>query len=139
MTYLEWYGEFGAKHKNIVDKLLKKEYTQAEIIEYFRFENMLKNEPSFCLLYKENKKCHDIPDLNCYLCACPNFRFNDSGLHKEDSVTTYSVCSIGSGSNFRHENSIHLDCSSCTVPHHKNYIENNFDVEWSNIMKYCQI
>lgn len=140
MTYLEWYGEFGAKHKNIVDKLLKKEYTQAEIIEYFRFENMLKNEPSFCLLYKENKKCHDIPDLNCYLCACPNFRFDDDGIKKVDSKTQYSLCDIDSkdGRQGVYGEKIHQDCSKCSVPHHKSYVEKNFDLDWKKIMKSCQ-
>lgn len=56
--------------------------TKQEIIEYFRFENMVKNEPDFCPLYKDNKKCHDMEDLNCYLCACPHFRFDDNGFKK---------------------------------------------------------
>ncbi len=44
---------------------------------------MVEKENDFCLLYKDNKKCHDYEDLNCYLCACPYFRFDDEGISKK--------------------------------------------------------
>ncbi|EFU69798.1 conserved hypothetical protein [Aliarcobacter butzleri JV22] len=78
MTYEEWFLNQGKEHQKIITKL--KDYNIDEIIDYFKFENMVINEPNFCLLYKENKKCHNIENLNCYLCACPYFRFNDKGL-----------------------------------------------------------
>ena len=55
-----------------LNQLKLEDKTTDEVIEYFKFENMVKNEPDFCPLYKDNKKCHDMEDLNCYLCACPN-------------------------------------------------------------------
>jgi len=60
-----------------------------EVIAYFRFENMVQKEPDFCPLYKETKKCHDMEVLNCYLCACPNFRFDDEGISKKEARTIY--------------------------------------------------
>ena len=108
-----------------------------EVITYFRFDNMLQNEPEFCPLYKENKKCHDMEDLNCYLCACPHFRFDDSGLKKIDERTLYSTCSIDSkdGAQFISDDSIHQDCSACLIPHREVYIKKVFSRDWFKIMK----
>lgn len=139
MSYLSWFDEHASKHKNIVNKLLKKKFSQQQIIEYFDFENMVKNETDFCPLYKENKKCHDMQELNCYLCACPNFRFNDEGIKQIEKNTQYSFCSIDSkdGSQGLYGDKIHQDCSKCTVPHHQSYIKKHFDLEWKNIMRDC--
>lgn len=139
MSYLSWFDEHASKHKKIVNKLLKKKFSQQQIIEYFDFENMVKNETDFCPLYKENKKCHDMQELNCYLCACPNFRFNDEGIKQIEKNTQYSFCSIDSkdGSQGLYGDKIHQDCSKCTVPHHKSYIKKHFDLEWKNIMRDC--
>ncbi|WP_198304890.1 hypothetical protein [Arcobacter vandammei] len=136
MTYKEWFLNQGNLHKEVMKKL--ENFTKDEILEYFKFENMQKNEPDFCLLYKENKKCHDIEDLNCYLCACPHFRFNDSGLSvNQDKKTIYSICSINSrkGSQFEGDDYIHQDCSNCDIPHKKNYIKKRFNINWFEIMK----
>jgi 16S rRNA C967 or C1407 C5-methylase (RsmB/RsmF family) len=75
--------------------------------------------------------------LNCYLCACPNFRFDDEGLYKEGEKVTYSTCSIASedGAQFVSENAIHQDCSGCTVPHHESYIRKNFNRDWFEVMR----
>jgi len=137
MTYLEWFEDQATKHKAIVQKLTSKGYNKTEIIEYFDFDNMVQKEKNFCLLYAENKKCHDIPSLNCYLCACPYFRFNDEGFEKVDEKTKYSYCSIDSkdGKAGVYGDTIHQDCSKCTVPHHKSYIEKNFDLDWRLIMQ----
>ncbi len=72
MTYISWIENHSKKHQKLVQKLYS--LSENELIEYFLYENMQKNEPDFCLLYKENKKCHDMKNLNCYLCACPEFR-----------------------------------------------------------------
>lgn len=139
MTYEEWFLNQGKEHQKIITKL--KDYNINEIIDYFKFENMLINEPNFCLLYKENKKCHNIENLNCYLCACPYFRFNDKGLKKQDNKILYSYCSIDSknGSKFESENFIHHDCSNCTIPHKEKFIKKNFNKNWFEIMKDCRI
>ncbi len=135
MSYSEWFKTHGEKHKKIIEKLSN--LSDEEIIKYFRFENMVKKEPSFCPLYKDNKKCHDIENLNCYLCACPNFRFDDKGFKKEEKKTLFSYCDINSkdGARFEHNDAIHQNCSACTVPHNEMYIKKFFSRDWFEIMK----
>ena len=141
MSYKSWFDEHGAKHKKIVEKLLSQNYTKEQIIDYFDFENMVKNETGFCVLYKENKKCHETDSLNCYLCACPNFRFNDDGIEKVDGKTKYSFCDIDSkdGRAGVYGDKIHQDCSKCLVPHHKSYVIKHFDYDWKKIMHKCNL
>ena len=133
MSYTSWFEEHAQKHKAIVTKLVDKAYTKEQIIEYFDFENMLQSEPEFCPLYAENKKCHDMQKLNCYLCACPNFRFDDTGIQKIKKNIQYSFCDIESkdGKQGIYGDKIHQDCSKCGVPHHRSYVEKHFDLEWS--------
>ena len=135
MSYKKWFQAHGKKHKEIMQKLTK--LSDDEVIAYFRFENMIEQEPDFCPLYKENKKCHDIEELNCYLCACPNFRFDDEGISKKGSKTIYSTCNIDSkdGDIFQTEKAIHQDCSGCLVPHQEAYIKKLFSRDWFEIMK----
>ncbi|RXJ89422.1 hypothetical protein CRV01_08055 [Arcobacter sp. CECT 8983] len=135
MTYKQWYLEHGNKHAKIMEKL--KDKTKDEVIAYFKFENMVKNEPDFCPLYKDNKKCHDYDELNCYFCACPNFRFDDDGVKKQEGKTLYSYCSIDSkdGAQFEGEDYIHQNCAGCLVPHKERYIKKNFNRNWFEAMK----
>jgi len=135
MSYKQWFEAHAAKHKAIIEKISS--LSDDEIIKYFRFENMLIHEPDFCPLYKEAKKCHDTDELNCYLCACPNFRFNDEGLETSEGKTLFSSCSIDSpdGDQFIHENSIHQNCSGCLIPHKESYIKKIFSRDWLSIMK----
>jgi hypothetical protein len=138
MSYSTWFASHGQKHKNIMKKL--EGLSDDEVITYFRFENMVKKEPDFCLLYKENKKCHEMEVLNCYLCACPNFRFNDEGLSQEENKVLYSSCDIKSkdGAQFVSDDAVHQDCSGCTVPHHEAYIRNHFSRDWFEVMQSVQ-
>jgi len=138
MNYSIWFETHGQKHKNIMKRL--EALSDDEVIAYFKFENMVEKEPDFCPLYKENKKCHEMEDLNCYLCACPNFRFDDKGLSKEGSQVLYSSCSIESkdGAQFVSDDAIHQDCSGCTVPHHVDYIKKHFSRDWFEIMRSVQ-
>jgi Zn-finger protein len=108
-----------------------------EVIEYFRFDNMVINEPDFCLLYNENKKCHDVENLNCYWCACPYFRFNDSGFSTDKDRTLYSTCSIESkeGERFITDTSIHQDCTRCLIPHQENTLKRDFNRNWRITME----
>lgn len=140
MSYTNWFNEHADKHKIIVDKLVLRGYTKEEIIDYFDFDNMVKEENDFCPLYKEPKKCHDMSSLNCYLCACPNFRFDDEGIAKKEDKTQYSLCDIDSkdGRQGIYADKIHQDCSKCTVPHHRSYVEKQFDLDWKKIMKSCK-
>lgn len=134
MTYQEWFDNHARKHRAIVAKL--SHLSDHEVIEYFRFENMVEKEREFCLLYADNKKCHEIEHLNCYWCACPYFRFNDEGLSIDEGITTYSKCSIDAkeGSQFHHDTSIHQDCTNCLIPHKEATIEKQFDRNWEETM-----
>lgn len=135
MSYKEWFDAHAKKHDQILEKLNDK--TDDEIIEYFDFDNMKEKEPDFCPLYAQNKKCHDMEKLNCYLCACPNFRFNDEGFKQVEDKTLYSFCSINSkdGAQFLGENYIHQNCTGCQVPHKIEYIKSHFNRNWKTIMK----
>lgn len=135
MSYKKWFDEHAAKHRAIMEKLTH--LSDEEVIEYFRFENMVQHESDFCPLYAEHKKCHDMEELNCYLCACPNFRFNDGGFTTEGDKTLFSTCSIESpdGDRYVSESAIHQNCAGCIVPHRESYIRKVFDRNWLNIMK----
>ena len=135
MTYMDWFETHGKKHQNIMRKL--QALSDDEVIAYFKFENMVEKEPDFCLLYKEQKKCHEMENLNCYLCACPYFRFDDEGISKVGDQTCYSTCSIDAveGTQFVSETAIHQDCSGCTVPHHEAYIKKYFKRDWFEVME----
>ncbi len=139
LSYSEWFEAHADKHQQLTQRLLDEGLSQSEIIAYFRYENMVEKEQGFCELYKTHTKCHDMEDLNCYLCACPNFRFNIKPEPKKGKYI-HSHCSINSkdGALFEHENNIHQDCSGCLVPHHDSYIATHFDINWREIMKGCQ-
>jgi hypothetical protein len=160
MTYLEWFESHAAKHAAIVKKLLDRGFAKAEIIDYFDFDNMCEAEPDFCPLYAEKRKCHDMERLNCYLCACPWFRFDDNGLdrgNRESEVrnwergtqnpeprtknqkTRYSRCAINAkdGKPLVFGNAIHQVCSACLLPHRRSFVEKHFDTDWKKIMKEC--
>jgi Zn-finger protein len=134
MTYKEWFESHASKHAAIMQKLTH--MSDQEVIEYFRFDNMVIHEPNFCLLYAQNKKCHDVQELNCYWCACPYFRFNDQGLEIIEEKTLYSTCSIQSkdGAQFISEKSIHQDCTGCLVPHHEKTLKKEFNRDWRVVM-----
>ena len=85
-------------------------------------------EKDFCVLYAKDKKCHDIENLNCYLCGCPNFRVNDIS-------SSCDINSIDGGSINGKDGFIHQNCSGCTVPHKIDFIKENFSRNWSDIMK----
>ena len=134
MSYSSWFKEHGKKHKEIIDKLSY--LSDAELIKYFRFDNMVQHEPDFCPLYAENKMCHNNKELNCYFCACPNFRFKDKGFEKIERRTLFSLCSIDSkdGSQYISDDAIHQNCASCFVPHSESYIKKHFTRNWFEAM-----
>ncbi|MCH9739517.1 MAG: hypothetical protein K0U38_01560 [Epsilonproteobacteria bacterium] len=138
MSYTTWFQSHSKQHQQIIKKL--QHLSDNELIEYFQFENMVKNEPNFCPLYIENKKCHEMENLNCYLCACPNFRFDDAGFKAEEKRTLFSYCDIDSkdGGQFKTDDAIHQNCAGCLVPHHEAYIKKQFSRDWFSIMKDVQ-
>ena len=133
MAYLKWFEAHGSKHKKIVDKLIKQNYSKKEIINYFNWDNLHKVEPEFCPLFKDNKKCHNMENLNCYLCACPNFRFDDTQKKYK------SFCSVESkdGRQVEYSGIVHQDCSKCKVPHFSSYIDQHFNCDWFVPMESC--
>ena len=135
MSYGSWFKEHGEKHKKIIDKLTH--LSDDELIEYFKFDNMVKNEPDFCPLYANNKRCHDNKELNCYFCACPNFRFKDDGFKKIEERTLFSTCDIDSkdGSQYISDEAIHQNCAGCFVPHSESYIKKHFTRNWFEAMR----
>jgi len=135
MTYQEWFETHASKHAVIMKKV--EHLDNLEVIEYFRFEKMVVHEPDFCLLYAENKKCHEVKNLNCYWCACPYFRFNDAGFSTENGRTLYSTCSIESkeGKHFISDTSIHQDCTRCLIPHQENTLKKEFNRNWRITME----
>ena len=140
MTYQAWFTNHGTKHTSLLSKLTSEGLSPDQIVHYFRFENMAEKQKNFCPLYAKKEKCHDIENLNCYLCACPNFRFSDEGIEKIGDKTVFSYCVIESreGKAVAHGDAIHQDCSKCTVPHHEKYIEKNIGKDWFEIMKMCK-
>ena len=139
MSYASWFERHAKKHKKIVDKLLEKGLSEKEIVEYFDFDNMVKEEPKFCPLYQTNTKCHDMDNLNCYLCACPYFRFNDDGLDSYNGFKILSNCNINNGTKLKSKDVIHHDCSTCSVPHHQEFVLKNFNTDWKKIMNNCNL
>lgn len=130
MSYKEWFDAHALKHKSIVDRLLEQGYDKYEIIAYFRWENIKDSDVDFCPLFKDNQKCHEMEDLNCYLCACPNFCFDD------DAQRVKSSCAIDSknGKEIESNGVIHQDCSGCLLPHKERFIDKYFDTDWLKIM-----
>ena len=134
MTYNDWYEEHAKKHAAIMKKL--EGLDEFDVVQYFIFENMVKNEPDFCELYATNTKCHEMYELNCYMCGCPHFRYYQSPV-KQDDLDFHSVCSINSKRgkrSIREEAEVHQDCTGCTVPHGEDYIFRNFDRDWKTMM-----
>ena len=134
MTYMQWFESHATKHKAIMDTLT--DLSDEEVISYFIFENMKNKHPDFCPLYADNKKCHEMEELNCYFCACNHFRFSDEGLAKEGASTRYSLCHIDAkeSCDFVSDDAIHLDCSNCEIPHKKSVIHKYFSRDWREVM-----
>ena len=135
MGYAKWFEAHGKKHATIMAKLIH--LSDDEVIAYFRYENMVEKEPDFCPLYAKGKKCHDMENLNCYLCACPNFRFNDNGFQELAGKSIKSYCAIDSekGERFEGKDAIHQNCTHCTVPHHEAFIHTIFKRSWFEMMQ----
>ena len=84
------------------------------VIEEFDFENQKEKNPDRCPCYK-NKKCHEVEELNCFLCYCPEY---DNSLEE-------GGCKISSqkGKWFVKGDKKIWDCSDCEHPHKKEIVE----------------
>jgi hypothetical protein len=134
VTYNQWFEAHAKKHANIMKKL--EGLDEFDIVQYFIFENMVEKEPDFCELYATKTKCHEMYELNCYMCGCPHFRYFQTPI-REDDLEFHSICSINSKRGKRivvGENQIHQDCSGCTIPHGEDYIFSNFSSDWRDMM-----
>ena len=131
MSYQRWFNKHANKHKKIVQKLQTDDID--EILEYFSYNNLKEKEPDFCPLFAQDKKCHDIENLNCYFCGCPLFRFDDK------AEVVKSRCEINSkfGREIQSNGIVHQDCSFCLLPHKKSFIKKYFDYDWAKAMKHC--
>jgi len=138
MSYREWYQAFAHKHAEIMESM--KGWSVEEVLEAFEYEQMRRKYPDFCPLYARGEKCHDLEDLNCYLCGCPHFRYCDEGIDTVGGKIRYSLCTINAkeGKLFETEESIHQDCSACPLPHLTGFIKKHFQREWSQIMAECE-
>lgn len=138
MTYRQWHDDFADRHQEIVRML--EERSDEELIDYFRYENMRKRHPAFCPLYEEEERCHDMENLNCYLCGCPHFRYCDEGIDTVNGKVRYSLCAIEAreGKTFETDTAIHQDCSDCPLPHLHGFIKKYFDRNWGRIMAECE-
>ena len=135
MSYEDWFLAHAAKHEKIIAKLLLKGYDKTQIIEYFVYENLSVQEPHFCPLFKDNKRCHHTKELNCFFCGCPYFRFF---TQPQDNI--YSFCNIKSkyGVLKCYNNEYHQDCSNCKIPHLNDYVLRNYTLNWVDKMKMCK-
>ena len=142
MGYKSWFETHAKKHEALVAKLKTQGIAGEALVAYFVFENMVKCEPDFCPLYARGKKCHDRAYLNCFLCACPHFRFKDEGLHvRENGVVVKSVCAANArfAKRFVYEGVEHLDCSACVVPHNKAFVRKHLGKTWKEAMQECEV
>ncbi|OGJ16329.1 hypothetical protein A3K74_01910 [Candidatus Pacearchaeota archaeon RBG_13_33_26] len=79
-----------------------------ELIKEWNFENRKSNADE-CICYQQGKKCHDIKNLNCFFCYCPNY----------DTSVKEGRCFINSpkAKYIDNHNGKILDCSDCDFPH----------------------
>lgn len=87
----------------------------AKLIEEWDFEKRKGTHPEECICYTQNKKCHNIENLNCLFCYCPNYDMSvKEGTCRISSVKVKYVD--------KHEKKI-LDCTDCDFPHKKENIK----------------
>ena len=120
MTFKEWELSHNAKVDVILAKLKGK--GDIEIVEYFDYDNMAKEENDFCPLYDMGTKCHETDKpFNCYLCGCPYFKQSDDTpfYTTEDEIKVMSICSINAkhAGTFIQDGLQQCDCTGCLIPH----------------------
>jgi Zn-finger protein len=102
-------GVVGLKMHELANEIIGKNIN--EVISGWDFEERKKANPNGCICYEQNKKCHDLENLNCFFCYCPNY----------DKSVKEGKCKINSPKGKyinNHEGKI-LDCSDCDFPHKK--------------------
>ena len=89
--------------KEIIEKRIDR------LIEENNFEKRGISHSDECICYQQNKPCHNIENLNCLFCFCPNY----------DLSFKEGKCKINSPKRKYIENHLGriLDCSDCDFPH----------------------
>ncbi len=86
----------------------------SQIISEFSYKVRSKKHPDACICYQQNKPCHKMDDLNCFLCYCPFYDTSkeEGGCKRncKDGKWFYSE-KLPKGKIW--------DCSDCTYPHEK--------------------
>ncbi len=84
-----------------------------EIIQETSFKIRSKKHPDKCPYYKTNTQCLKLEnnqELNCFLCACPNYYSELPGACKIKNPENKAVYIINEFGEI-------LDCSRCLIPH----------------------
>ena len=92
-----------------------------KIIDEYSFKNQKEKNPNSCPCYN-GTRCHDLPDekLICLLCLCPEYQVE----LRHDDGTCKIKSSLGKWFYHpAHPNGKIWDCSDCSIPHTKDYVE----------------
>lgn len=95
--------------KEIIEKRINK------LIEEWDFERRKESNSEECICYKQDKKCHNIEDLNCLFCFCPYY--NTQLAEGKCNITSPMARYIDN-----HDGKI-LDCGDCDLMHRKENIK----------------
>tara|TARA_Y100000310_G_C20556060_1_gene750574 strand:- start:351 stop:755 length:405 start_codon:yes stop_codon:yes gene_type:complete len=118
--------KWGIEHKKQIKKELKKANLELtienipQIIKQTSFKVRSKKYPKACTLYKQGKSCHPkIKDLNCLLCACPNYnsKIDQGGCKIQSKKGKWAKPYIYSKSGKV------WDCSDCKINHTPKEVE----------------
>ena len=120
MTHRDWVLHHKAKVASIT--LKQKFKSLGSEVAYFKYANMVEAEPDFCELYKTNKICHVMKDLNCRFCACPHFVVNED-------ETRFSCKARGIISS---PQASFLPCISCNIPHTETFVKKQLKGTYEN-------
>jgi len=96
-----------------------------KIIEKTSFKIRGQKYPDECPYYLQEKPCHpEIEDLNCLLCACPQY----------DSENSKGGCKINSKDGFLYHERI-WDCSNCSAYHKPEVVARFLSINLEKILK----
>ncbi|MCK7484393.1 MAG: hypothetical protein MZU97_01685 [Bacillus subtilis] len=107
-----------------------------DIIQKFKFSQMVKDYPEYCVMLENGEICHNLDkdELNCLGCNCPNYKLEIS-YDAEKELYKIGICSINSKfgsykissikSDLRKKYLI-LNCKNCSVPHRARFIKKYF-------------
>ena len=85
------------------------------LIDEFDFEKRRSSNSEECICYQQNKKCHDLENLNCLFCYCPFYDLSakEGGCKMNSSKGKYVGNCQGKI----------WDCSDCDFPHKKENVK----------------